>query len=243
VLVVNEIFSARLLSPIESKTINRHVCLGLLNGVIRPVKLCAMMNETLLEQALQTVGQVLQDRGLSYDLVAIGGGALLLQGIVLRPTEDLDIVARAGEDSWVYAKPFPEPLETAIRDVGHAMGLSLADSAEKDWINPGPAILARLGLPEGFESRVEIRRYGGLVLRLASRFDLIHLKLWAVTSSTRRFRRRVDLDDLVALRPTPDEWRSAVRWCARLDGRPDFYRLEAKPILEELGVDLEVENG
>lgn len=217
--------------------------LSLLNGAKRSVKLIDVMNETILEQALRTLGQVLQDRGLSYDLVAIGGGALLLQGIVLRPTEDLDIVARAGEDSWVYAKPFPEPLEAAIKDVGQAMGLSLADSAEKDWINPGPAILAGIGLPEGFESRVQIRRYGGLVLRLASRFDLIHLKLWAVTSSARRNRRRVDLDDLVALKPTTDEWRSAIRWCARLDGRPAFHRLEAKLILDELGVDMEVENG
>ncbi|TVR67643.1 MAG: hypothetical protein EA427_13085 [Spirochaetaceae bacterium] len=152
-------------------------------------------------------------------------------------------MARAEHDSWVYAKPFPKPLETAIRDVGRAMGLSLADSAEKDWINPGPAILARFGLPEGFENRVEIRKYGGLVLRLASRFDLIHLKLWAATSSFRGSRRRVDLDDLVALKPALDEWRSAIRWCARLDGRPDFYRLEAKPILDELGVDLEVQDG
>ncbi|MDA3950675.1 MAG: hypothetical protein PF508_15830 [Spirochaeta sp.] len=200
------------------------------------------MNDILLEQALQTLGQVLQDRGVSYDLVAIGGGALLLQGIVPRPTEDLDIIARAEGDSWVSANPFPKPLETAIRDVGQAMDLPLEDNAERDWINPGPAILVRLGLPEGFEKRVDVRRYGGLVIRIASRFDLIHLKLLAATSSYRRSRRRVDLDDLVALKPTSAEWSSAIRWCARLDGRSDFYRLEAKPVLDELGIGMEVED-
>jgi len=200
------------------------------------------MNTHRLELALQTLGQVLLDRGLAYDLVAIGGGALLLQDLVQRPTEDIDIVARAEGDAWVYAKPFPEPLESAVRHVGQALALPLAESAEKDWLNPGPAILLRLGLPDGFEDRLEVRRYGGLVLRLASRFDLIHLKLWAATSSSRRSRLPVDLGDLRELSPTPDEWRAAIRWCTRLDGRPDFHHFHAKPILDELGVQLELED-
>ena len=97
------------------------------------------MNSERLELALHTLGEVLQDRELTYDLIAIGGGALLLQDLVHRPTEDIDIIARAEGDSWVYAKP-------------------------------------------------------------------------------------------------------AIRWCARLDGRPDFYDLDVRPIMEELGVELEAEN-
>ena len=200
------------------------------------------MDTHQLEEALHTLGQVLSDRGLSYDLVAIGGCALLLQDLVHRPTEDIDIVARAEGDAWVYAKPFPEPLESAVRHVGQALALSLADTAGKNWLNPGPAILLRLGLPDGFEQRLEVRRYGGLLLRLASRFDLIHLKLWAATSSSRHSRLQIDLGDLRLLNPTPDEWRAAILWCARLDGRPDFYLFHAKPVLDELGVHLELED-
>ncbi len=201
-----------------------------------------MMKTHHLEHALHTLGQILLDRGLSYDLVAIGGGALLLQDLVHRPTEDIDIVARAEGEAWVSAKPFPEPLESAVRHVGQALALPLAEAAGTDWLNPGPAILLRLGLPDGFDERLEVRRYGGLVLRLASRFDLIHLKLWAATSSSRRSRLRIDLDDLRQLNPTPDEWRAALLWCASLDGRPDFFRFHAKPVLDELGVQLEMEN-
>ena len=40
-----------------------------------------MMSSERLELALHTLGEVLQDRELTYDLIAIGGGALLLQDL------------------------------------------------------------------------------------------------------------------------------------------------------------------
>jgi len=201
-----------------------------------------MMDAEQLELALETLGAVLLDRGLTYDLVAIGGGALLLQEIVHRPTEDIDIIALADDGAWTYAKPFPKPLEEAIKQVGQALSLPLEATADKDWLNPGPAILLRLGLPDGFEERLETRRFGGLILRLASRYDFIHLKLWAATSTSRSSRLQVDMSDLGALEPTRDEWRDAIRWCAKLDGRPDFFEFHAEPVLRRLGVQMEVED-
>ena len=61
-----------------------------------------------LRDALIVLGDVLADRGLAFDLVIVGGGALLLSGQISRATNDLDVVARIeGEDAWVRAAPPP----------------------------------------------------------------------------------------------------------------------------------------
>jgi len=80
----------------------------------------------------------LEHRGLSFDLVVVGGGALLLQNLIRRPTLDLDAIARVEAGEWLTAKPLPEPLVQAIRDVADAMGLSREPQDEKDWLNGGP---------------------------------------------------------------------------------------------------------
>lgn len=54
-----------------------------------------MFRDADLEEALHALGQVLLARGEAYDVVVIGGGALLLLGLVARPTKDLDAVAHA----------------------------------------------------------------------------------------------------------------------------------------------------
>jgi uncharacterized nucleotidyltransferase DUF6036 len=42
---------------------------------------------------LAALGQLLAERGLRYELLAIGGGALQLLGLITRPTRDIDVVA------------------------------------------------------------------------------------------------------------------------------------------------------
>jgi hypothetical protein len=42
------------------------------------------------EGPLTTLGQLLTERGLRYELLAIGGGALHLLGLIARPTRDID---------------------------------------------------------------------------------------------------------------------------------------------------------
>ncbi len=88
-----------------------------------------------------------------------------------------------------------------------------------------------LGLLAGFKERTTIRRFGGLTLRVASRFDLIHLKRWSARGS----RRAVDVEDLRQLRPNREEIRIALAWCAALDGRSDFITVNAAPVLVQLG--------
>ncbi|MES2643419.1 MAG: DUF6036 family nucleotidyltransferase [Myxococcota bacterium] len=52
------------------------------------------MHHADLQEALETLGALLASRGQHYDIVVIGGGALLLLGLIDRPTRDLDIVSR-----------------------------------------------------------------------------------------------------------------------------------------------------
>jgi len=189
-----------------------------------------------LRKALKILGDVLEHRNLHFDLAIVGGAALLLKDLISRSTMDLDAVAVIAEgEKWGSASPLPEDLTTAVREVGRALDLARRPKDEKDWLDSGPSILLRLGLPPGFKERARITRFGGLTLRLASRFDLVHLKLWSATDPARGSRREVDIADLRALKPTDEELRSALAWCAQRDGRNDFVSVNAAPVLRQLG--------
>ena len=118
-----------------------------------------------LEEAIGTLGAVLADRGLHYELAAIGGGSLMLLGLIKRPTKDVDIVAVIHQGKYQRADPLPQPLMQAVQEVAATLGLA------SDWLNAGPTDLLQFGLPKGFARRVEIRRYDGLTLHIASRID------------------------------------------------------------------------
>jgi hypothetical protein len=59
-----------------------------------------MLDPATLEDALSTLGAVLQARGLTFEIVAIGGSSLLLLGITSRVTRDLDVVALANAEGY-----------------------------------------------------------------------------------------------------------------------------------------------
>ncbi len=199
-----------------------------------------MSERPLFLEALEMLGQLLEAEGRHYDLVVVGGGALVLQGYIQRPTEDLDVLAMVGDDGWRGEKPFPEPLARLIGIVGLSLDLPVEGPHDRAWLNPGPSFLMDQGLPIGFQQRVETRRFHGLTLRVAARIDLLYLKVLAATSFDRIARRKVDVADLVALRPTPTEIRGALRWCAGLDGRPDFLQTEGADLCRSLGLPEEV---
>lgn len=46
---------------------------------------------TSFDEALATLGALLVERGLRYELYAVGGGALQLLGLIRRPTRDIDV--------------------------------------------------------------------------------------------------------------------------------------------------------
>jgi len=162
-----------------------------------------------LNQALEVLGQLLADREQHFEVVAIGGGGLLLLGHIIRPTKDLDLVALVDSSEFVSANPLPSLLQDAILDVGLALELG------KDWVNPGPASLLEMGLPEGFKARMQTRFFGrGLTLHLAGRFDQICFKLYAAVDQGPESKHFADLK---SLKPTESELLEAGRWCVTHD--------------------------
>jgi hypothetical protein len=186
-----------------------------------------MLDLDSLDEALRVLGELLEDRGLPFDLALIGGGALLLVGAIDRPTKDLDVVAIINSDALIRAEPFPAPLTAAVEDVAGALGLP------RDWLNPGPAALLDLGLPAGFLDRAEVRRYGALTVRLASRIDQVAFKLYAAVDQGPQSKH---FADLLKLEPTPQELLDSGRWCRTHDPSEGFRAMLVQA-LAALGVD------
>jgi hypothetical protein len=151
----------------------------------------------------------------------------MLLGELDRPTRDLDVVASVGVDGYASADPLPGELEQAVADVASALGL------ESDWLNPGPTSLLQLGLPPGFDRRAEVRRYGGLELHIADRFDQIHFKLYAAVDQGPTSKHFSDLRSLHASR---DELLVAARWARTHDPSPAF-RDDLLSALADLGIE------
>jgi hypothetical protein len=180
-----------------------------------------------LTQALVTLGALMEERGHSYDLVLIGGGALMLSGLIERPTKDLDVLARMELDNLVPAEPLPEPLQMAVRDVPEILDLDPA------WLNGGPTSLLDQPLPSGFMGRLETRTFGGLTVRIASRVDQVAFKRYAAVDQGPRSKH---VSDLRKLAPTSGELVAAANWCRTHDPSAGFREslLEA---LRAFGVD------
>ena len=160
---------------------------------------------------------------MRYELVLVGGGNLILRGLITRPTtRDLDILGERALDTVRPLRPMPEPLRDAVMDVGRAFGLA------NDWLNVGPDPLLELGLPDGFVERLERRDFGGLVVWLAGRFDMVCFKLYAAVDQGPRSRH---FQDLVELRPSRNDLLGAARWTSTHDPSPGFRSL----LVETLG--------
>lgn len=179
--------------------------------------------------AFSALGEVLEARGLGYEVVLVGGGNLLLRGLISRPTRDADLVGeRLPSGRIVPLRSLPEPLRLAIRDV------ALAYDLRADWLNLGPEALHDLGLPPGFEGRLTRSAFGGLGVWLAGRFDLICFKLYAAADRWPTQDRH--LSDLRALRPKGSQLLSAARWAHGHGPSPGFRTLLVA-VLRDLGLE------
>jgi hypothetical protein len=172
-------------------------------------------NSASLHQALVVLGEILSDRNLHFEVVAVGGGSLLLLGLITRPTKDLDLVALVDKGDFISARSLPKLLLDAIAEVGIALKLG------KNWINSGPTDLLSMGLPEGFSTRMDTQHYGGLTLYLAGRFDQICFKLYAAVDQGPHSKHFADLK---LLKPTQNELDSAAKWCKTHDVSEGFAR-------------------
>jgi hypothetical protein len=145
------------------------------------------------------------------ELVVCGGSALAALGLVPRTTRDVDVLglARATASGIVVERleQIPKPLASAAKKVARDFNLPA------DWLNLGPAPQVGMGLPDGFSSRLERRRYGShLTVYYVSRYDQIHFKLYAAVDQD-----GYHVQDLALLNPTRDELLAAARWTLTQD--------------------------
>ncbi len=187
------------------------------------------LDRSSLNVAFRALGDVLGSRGYAFDLVVVGGAALLLRGTVSRPTKDGDVVGeRRPDGSIARLDALPPELARAAIDVARASGLA------DEWLNLGPASLLDGPLPAGFEERLSPVEFGALRLWIAGREDLVALKLWA--SADRWPAPGRHLADLQALAPTADELRRAAAW-TRLRDPSSGYRELLAAVMARLGVE------
>lgn len=179
------------------------------------------------DRLLSALGEQLQHAGHRYGLVVVGGSALLALGLVTRATKDVDVVAFERDGQMIAPpKPLPDGLIQARDRVSRDFGLP------EEWLNAGPSSLLELGLPEGFEGRLERREYGAaLTVWFASRLDQIHLKLYAVVDQGPGRHEA----DLRVLGPTGEELVTAARW-ARSHDPSEGFRSVLVQVLADLGV-------
>lgn len=175
-----------------------------------------------LEEALTLVGEYLEAQGESLALVAIGGSGLLLLGVIQRATKDLDVIASVTDQDYLRADTLPPVLLEARQSVADHLGLDpyWLNSAPRSLLNP---LLPNQGLPEGFQERVVLRRFGALTLHLAGRLDQICFKLHAAVD--RLDPRGKHVQDLEALAPTRDELLFAARWTRLQDPSEGFLQI------------------
>jgi Nucleotidyltransferase of unknown function (DUF6036) len=179
------------------------------------------------EQVLAALGEQLAAAGERYELVIIGGSGLLALGIIERSTRDVDILALRSGEELGSAKPLPEQLQAARDRVARDFSLP------EEWLNAGPTDLLDFGLPEGFLERLQRRDYGeGLTVHLASRYDQIHFKLYALVDQGPGKHE----DDLRALQPTDEELLAAARWARTHDTSEPFAAILGQ-VLSHLGVE------
>lgn len=180
------------------------------------------------DRLLYALGEQLSRTGHAYDLIVIGGSALLALGLVSRSTQDVDVVALTSGARLTEALPLPPPLAEARARVARDFRLPA------DWLNSEAGRdMLRLGLPSGFSERLSPKNYGPfLTVRYASRFDQIHFKLHATVDrgGGKHFA------DLKALEPNEGELLSAARW-SRTHDPSEGFRSVLIQVLAYFGVE------
>lgn len=179
------------------------------------------------DEPLAVLGQLLEESRQQYALLAIGGGALQLVGLITRPTRDVDVVALVEHRQLIPLDGLPAPLQRAVEDTAAVLRMP------KTWFNAGPRSLMDFGLPDGVLERASKRRWGGLTLYLADRRDPVFFKLYAAVDQGPRSKH---FEDLRRLEPTAEELRAAAAW-ARTHDPSEGFRLELRGALRDLGAD------
>lgn len=166
-----------------------------------------MINRNNLHAILHALDRQIEIHGGSpISLVICGGTALFALELILRTTEDIDVLGtvskKKGQISVKKINKFPKYLIEASKAVQKDFMLP------EGWLNKGPTAQVDSGLPDGFEKRLVKRQYGNyLTIYYISRLDQIYFKLYASVD-----RNGYHVDDLLQLKPTQQEIEDAERW-------------------------------
>ncbi len=168
--------------------------------------------------------------GESVSLIVIGGAALAAMGLVLRTTEDVDVL---GEIVLSDQKPhikeilrFPDWLIEAAEKVKRDFDLP------ENWLNYKPSSYFKGGLPKGFQDRLVEKEYGHhLTIFFIDRVDQIHFKLYAAVDVGQYDPRH--LQDLIALKSTDDEMLTASLWVKERDSSEGFRKTLQRLLMEQ----------
>ena len=183
-----------------------------------------------IERALFHLGELLDaEAAQPIALLACGAASLIVQGLVPRTTNDIDLLAYFGHDppdqrDIERHTELPPTVSRLVARVAADMDL------DETWLNLGPSSLVQLGLPDGLLARALPKRYGrALTVFYVDRLDQVHLKLYACLSGEERH-----VADLKALRPTDAEMLQARRWIetAMADG---VLRSALEALMRDLG--------
>ncbi|MCW2962612.1 MAG: hypothetical protein JWM90_2999 [Thermoleophilia bacterium] len=163
-----------------------------------------------LLEALTALGAVLTEAGERHEFVVVGGASLSLRGLIARSTADVDVLGHIADGTIESVVPLPPTVLAAADAVADAYGL------QRGWFGDDRTaglLTSSRPLPRGMASRVERVTFGsGLVLDLASRVDIICLKLdaaFTLGDDTMRTKHHRDLEELA---PTDDELSAAAAW-------------------------------
>ncbi len=169
------------------------------------------------KETLTRFDAFLAERRLTLDAVVVGGAALGLLGVISRETRDCDIIHPA----------LSEEVRRAAIEFA-AQTRKRGELLDDEWLNNGPASLVAV-LPAGWLDRVEVVFSGAaLTLRCLGRQELLMSKTFALCD------RALDLQDCVALAPTPEELDVITPWLERQDINPE-WPAHVRAVLADLG--------
>lgn len=175
-------------------------------------------------KVLPEFDEFLASKGIRFEAIVIGAGALSMMGIISRQTHDFDVL-----DPVIprEIKSLAEEFRKKINGQGTAL--------DENWLNNGPISIGKI-LPKGWQSRVQPLFSGkAIALTTLGKIDFLRTKIDALCQ------RGTDFKDIVHMNPTRDELLEAAEWVKQQDANPDYpdwVQKQIARVAKELGFEL-----
>ena len=181
------------------------------------------MKKNLFEpkKLLPEFDNFLHQKGIRFEAVVIGSGALTIMGFLHRQTVDIDVLQPKIPEKIIH-------LAEVFRAQKEKEGFYLI----KNWINNGPDKLL-LNLPKDWFSRTQLFFKGkSLTFFTLGRPDLLKDKLWGFCDL-----REQDRSVILALKPSYKELLETAQWVKKQEAHPlwpQHVDSRVKELLKEL---------